>query len=173
MRKPHPPGAHGGKRRKLTEYALQLLEKQKMRFTYGLSDKQLKDIFKYATAQEEETPKVVMAELERRLDNVVHRLGFVPSRSASRKMVSHGHFTVNGRKVNIPSFKVSPGDVIGIREQSRGAVNVASLKETIKEHNAPSWLELDKEKLEGKVVSEPHDIDTPFDIGLVVDYYLR
>ena len=169
-----PAGMVRGKRMsKITEFGGQLREKQKLRFSYGLTDKQLKDIFQYASAQAEETPKVIMAELESRLDNIVYRLGFTAARSTSRKMVSHGHFTVNGRKVTIPSFKVTPGDVIGVRPESKDQLHFQNLKEKVKEYVVPGWLKMDIEKMEGKVVEYPHDVDAPFDIGLVVDYYLR
>ena len=173
IRKPHRPGQHGKRMSKMTEYGTQLLEKQKLRFTYGLNDRQLKSIFQYAAEQAEETPKVIIAELERRLDNVVYRLGFTLSRSISRKMVSHGHFTVNGRKVTIPSYSVRPGDVISIRKESAEVPNFKDLKEKLKEYIPSPWLKFDVDKLEGKVISPPHDVDMPFDVSQVVDYYLR
>ncbi len=173
IRKPHGPGQHGKTMRKMTEYGTQLLEKQKLRFTYGLNDRQLKSIFQYAALQAEETPKVIIAELESRLDNVVYRLGYTPSRSVSRKMVSHGHFTVNGRKVTIPSYRVRPGDVIAIRKESSEIPSFKDLKTKLKETQPPSWLQFDVDKLEGKVKSAPHDVEAPFDVSFVVDYYLR
>lgn len=174
VRKPHRPGQHGqGFQGKITEFGGQVREKQKIRFTYGLTDKQLKAVFSRASESQEETPKAVIAQLESRLDNVVYRLGFVPSRSISRKMVSHGHFTINGRKVTIPSRQVVKGDVIGIRPESSDVPNFRDLKAKLKDYRTPSWLSLDTEKLQGKVLSEPKDIDVPFDIGFVVDYYAK
>jgi len=174
IRKPNKPGSGQGKRMsKITEYGSQLLEKQKLRFSYGLTDRQLKSIFQYAAIQADETPKVMLAELESRLDNVVHRLGLTQSRSISRRMVNHGHFTVNGRKVTIPSLKLKVGDVVGVRPQSSDMAQFKDLKEKLKDVQPPDWLQFDVDKLEGKVVSTPHDVDVPVDIGLVIDYYLR
>ncbi|OGY59844.1 MAG: 30S ribosomal protein S4 [Candidatus Colwellbacteria bacterium RIFCSPLOWO2_01_FULL_48_10] len=173
IRKPHRPGQHGMRHSKQTEFGRQVVEKQKIRFSYGLSDRQLKAVFTRAASGAAETPKAVVAELESRLDNVTYRLGLADSRSISRKLVGHGHFIVNGRKVTIPSYKVRTGDIIAIRPQSADVPNFKDLKSRLKDYQVPSWLSLDKEKLEGKVISAPKDINVPFDIGFVVDYYLR
>jgi len=173
IRKPHRPGAHGKGMVKRTEYGLQLLEKQKIRFSYGLTDKQLKSVFSRAEKNKESTPKAVISELESRLDNVVVRLGFALSRSISRKMVSHGHFLVNGRRVTIPSYHLKTNDVVSLRPQSRDAGAFKDVAARLKDVQVPPWLTLDKTKLEGKIVSAPKDISIPFDVNMVVDYYLR
>ncbi len=173
IRKPHRPGQHGKNPLKKGEFGTQLQEKQRIRFTYGLSDKQLKAIFARATKREEPTPAVVLKELESRLDSVVYRLGFAPSRSIARKLVGHGHFAVNNRRVDVPSFHVKTGDVIRPRPESKDIGQFKNLAESIKTVTPPSWLSLDKEKMEAKVLSAPKDIDSPYDVSLVVDYYLR
>lgn len=173
IRKPHRPGQHGKDMVKKTEFGSQLLEKQKVRFSYGLTDKQLKGVFNRAEKSKESTPKAVMSELETRLDNVVMRLGFALSRSISRKMVSHGHFLVNGRKVTIPSYHLKTNDVVSLRSESRESGPFKDMATKLKDVQTPNWLTLDKAKIEGKVVSAPKDVAIPFDINMVVDYYLR
>ncbi len=149
------------------------MEKQKIRFSYGLTDKQLKGVFHRAEKSKESTPKAVIAELESRLDNVAMRLGFAQSRSIARKMVSHGHFLINGRKVTVPSHHLKVNDVVSLRPESRESGPFKDIATKIKDVQTPTWLTLDKTKLEGKVVSAPKDISIPFDINMVVDYYLR
>ena len=172
-RKPHRPGQHGKSPLKKGEFGNQLQEKQRIRFTYGLSDKQLEAVFGRAAKKDEPTPIAVLKELESRLDSVVYRLGFAGSRSIARKMVGHGHFMVNKNKVTIPSYKVKVKDIIKIRPESKDIANFKDLSARVKDLQVPSWLSLDKEKLEATVLSAPKDIDSPFDISLVVDYYLR
>ncbi|HEY4496572.1 MAG TPA: 30S ribosomal protein S4 [Candidatus Paceibacterota bacterium] len=173
IRKPYRPGMHGKNRHKIGEFGTQLQEKQKIRFTYGLTDKQLRGIFRRAEKMTDPTPKIVMEMLESRLDNVIFRLGFSESRIAARKMVSHGHFIVNGKRVTIPSYSVKEGDIINIRPASKEIGQLKDIAEKLKNYEAPAWLLLDKEKLEGKVLSTPLDIDSSFDVSQVVDYYLR
>ncbi|MBI2013889.1 MAG: 30S ribosomal protein S4 [Candidatus Colwellbacteria bacterium] len=173
IRKPHGPGMHGGKHNKKKEFGLQMQEKQKIRFTYGLTDKQLEALIARADKAKEPTPMVVMSILERRLDNIVYRLGFTPSRSVARKMVSHGHFTVNSRKVTIPSYLVTMGETIAIREGSKDIPTLKNLQEKLKNYEVEPWLTLDKAKLEGQLKSIPKEVETPFDINKVVDYYSR
>ena len=173
IRKPHRPGQHGKRMSKRTEFGLQLMEKQKVRFSYGLTDKQLKGVFTRAEKSKESTPKAVIAELESRLDNAVMRLGFAASRSIARKMVSHGHFLVNGRKVTVPSYHLRENDIVSIRPESRESGPFKDAATKMKDVQTPTWITLDKTKLEGKVVSAPKDITIPFDINMVVDYYLR
>lgn len=173
IRKPHRPGQHGKNPSKKGEFGLQLQEKQRIRFTYGLTDKQLEAVFTRAAKKNEPTPIAVLKELESRLDSVVYRLGFASSRSIARKLVSHGHFVVNGRKITVPSYKVKVKDIIKIRPESKEIGQFKDLSAKIKDMQAPSWLSLNKEKMEATVSSVPKDIDAPFDISLVVDYYLR
>ena len=116
---------------------------------------------------------MIVSLLERRLDNAVFRLGFTPSRSVARQLVNHGHILVNGRKVTIPSYRVKVGDEIIIRPQSKNHQVFEDLSTTLKKYEPPTWLALDKEKLTGKVVTEPKDLDIPFDINMVVDYYSK
>ncbi|MEK9186047.1 MAG: 30S ribosomal protein S4, partial [Patescibacteria group bacterium] len=167
------PGLHGGKRRRgqPSEFSQQLKEKQKIKFTYGIRDTQLELIFSAAAKNPGVTGQMIISYLERRLDNVVFRLGLAPSRSVGRQLVGHGHIMVNGRRVTIPSFRVKSGEVITIRPQSKEHPAFKDLAITLKTYQPPVWLEMDKEKLEGKVVSLPKDFEIPFDVNLVVDYY--
>jgi len=172
-RKPHRPGMHGKNPLKKSEFGVQLQEKQKIRLTYGLNDRQLEAVFQRATKKSEPTPVAVFKELESRLDSVVYRLGFAASRSISRKLAGHGHFTVNNRRITIPSYKVKPKDIIKIRPESKDIPQFRDISAKLKNVEVPTWLSLDKEKLEASVLSAPKDINSPFDISLVVDYYLR
>ncbi|MBI1838793.1 MAG: 30S ribosomal protein S4 [Candidatus Colwellbacteria bacterium] len=172
IRKPYRPGQHGkSHRRKVSEFGKQLQEKQKVRFTYGLSEKQLGKVFSEAERKAEVTSQGVIEILESRLDNVIFRLGFVSSRSAARQLVGHGHFSVHGRKVTIPSRRMKIGDKVSIRPESKNAAVFQDLKDKLKNYEVPTWLSFDKEKLEGEIVAKPHDVIAPFDINAVVDYY--
>ncbi|MEK7194027.1 MAG: 30S ribosomal protein S4 [Patescibacteria group bacterium] len=174
IRRPYRPGMHGKKRRRaLSEYGQQLLEKQKIRLSYGLRETQLRQIFKKALQKTSGVGEAVIKVLEKRLDNVIYRLGLAPSRITARQYVSHGHFLVNGKKVAAPSFQVKVGDVVSIKPESKNLLIFKDLPTTIKKYNPPDWLEVDKEKLEGKVKSLPHTEDIAFDINSVVDYYSR
>ena len=174
VRRPYRPGVHGKSRRKqLSEYGLQLAEKQKIMFSYGLKEKAMERIFKEALHKKEAITTTIVNLLERRLDNVVFRMGFAPSRIMAKQFISHGHILVNGRKVTIASFQVKTGDVITIREKSRTTALFKDLSENLKKYETPVWLQLDKDKLEGKVKSLPFDVEIPFDINLVVDFYSK
>ena len=174
VRSPQRPGAHGKDRRRTpSEFGQLLAEKQKFKFTYGLREAQLRHLFERAARHAGVTGTMFVAFLERRLDNVIFRLGFAPSRSVARQLVGHGHFVVNGRKVTIPSYAVKPGDVLAIRPQSNAHPAFRELAARLKEYEPPSWLHIDKEKLEGKVLGAPRDLDVPFDVNMVVDYYSR
>jgi len=175
VRKPYKPGQHGKKfGRKLSEFGIQMQEKQKIRFSYGITDKQLSSIFKSIAAKKGHSAiDLITGVLESRLDNVVMRLGFVPSRSISRQLVSHGHILVNNKRVKTPSYSVRVGDVISIKPSSLQMLMFEDLKEKLKNYEAPSWLSLDKDSFQGKVESAPKDVDFPFNINLVVDYYSR
>lgn len=171
IRKPYRPGQHGKKRRKLSEYSIQLREKQKIRFSYGLTEKQLEKVFKEAEKKPGVTADEVMAILESRLDNVVFRLGFVPGRVAAKQFVSHGHFTVNGRKTTIPSYRVKVGDKIGIRAESKDHPSFKELADKLKSVETPTWLNLDKNELVATIIGKPTDVQQTFDINIVVDFY--
>ncbi len=174
IRKPHRPGQHGKKyRRKLSEFGMQLQEKQKVKFSYGLSEKELRRVFEGAAEKSESVIKNIAEALENRLDNVVMRLGFAESRSIARQLVSHGHILVNGRRVTIPSYRLKVGDVITVRSTSRSNPLFQELPSKLKNYDVPDWLSLDKETPSGKVEALPRNIELPSDINLVVDYYSK
>jgi small subunit ribosomal protein S4 len=173
VRKPYPPGQHGKRFHKTSEFGNQLQEKQKVKFSYGLTDKQLKRVFKGAASKPDSTIELVAQMLECRLDNVVMRLGFVQSRSIARQVVSHGHFLVNNKKVTTPSYQTKVGDVVSISKSALNNPMFRELKDTLKNYSSPSWLSIDKEKMEGKIESFPSGVDFPFNINLVVDYYSK
>ena len=155
-RKPYKPGQHGLSRRaKLSNYGLQLQEKQKIKFMYGLLEKQFRLTFKKADRMKGETGTNMLQLLERRLDNVVYRLGFAPTRPAARQMVSHKHIMVNKNVVNIPSFVLKPGEVIEVRDKSKKNDSILDSMRRIKGDIELSWLELDKAKMRGTFVSIP------------------
>lgn len=170
-RKPYRPGMHGKRRNKLSEFGFQLREKQKMRFSYGLTEKQLEKVFVEAEKRPGVTSDEVIAILESRLDNVIFRLGWGLSRMSSRQLVGHGHFTVNGRKVTVPSLRVKGGDKIAIRSVSKDHPYLKDLNERLKNYEPPTWLKLDKGNLEAVVVGKANDVPQLFDINIVVDYY--
>jgi len=169
------PGQHGTSRKKVSEYGMQLREKQKVKRIYGVQEKQFRLYYDKASRQKGVTGENLLALLERRLDNVVYRLGLASSRVDARQLVRHGHFTVNGRKVNIPSFLVREGMVITVKEGSRRSPKFEAIAAAISRVNAPSWLELDKANLVGKVVGAPSraDIDLPINEQLIVELYSR
>jgi ribosomal protein S4, bacterial/organelle type len=173
VRRPTRPGPHTKFRRKLSEYGKQLQEKQRIQWSYGLREGQLERIFAEALKNPAVTGDTVFRLLEQRLDNVVFRLGLTPSRSVARQLVGHGHLTVNGRKVTIPSYRVKMGDVIAPRKESREHSLFKELSNTLKTYEPPQWLHIDKEKYEGKVLSLPKDFDMEFDVNMVVDYYSK
>lgn len=174
-RNPQKPGAHGLARRRgsMSEFGQQLKEKQKIQFSYGLRNNQMRLVFEKAAKHKGSTGKMIMNFLEKRLDNVVYRLGLAMSRSVARQLVGHGHILVNGKRVSAPSALVRVGDVVAVRLQSKDYQIFKNLGEYLKSYNTPVWLSLDKEKLEGKMVSEPKDLEMPFDVNLVVDYYSK
>ena len=162
-------------RRKQSEYAIQLNEKQKAKFIYGVLEKQFRHYYEMASKMEGVTGENLLRLLERRLDNVVYRLGFANSRREARQMVCHGHITVNGKRVDIPSYQVSIGEVISIREKSRGSEHVKQILEKNAATMIPKWLELNRENLEAKVVafSERSDIDFDINETLIVELYSK
>lgn len=173
-RRPQKPGAHGKSYSKaLSEFGQQLKEKQKIRFTYGLRERQMENLVKKAARNPGMTGPMIIGLLESRLDNVVYRLGFALSRSVGRQLVNHGHILLNGRRTTIPSALVRTGDLISVRPQSKDSGIFRDLAEHLKKYDAPVWLLLDADKQEGKVVSAPKDFDIPFDVNLVVDFYSK
>ena len=175
-RRPYAPGQHGRARQKVSEYAVQLREKQKTRRSYGILEKQFRGYFEKAEMQKGVTGTNLLVILERRLDNVVYRLGFAMTRREARQLVTHGHFTVNGQRVDIPSFLVKVGDVIEVREKSRSSVKFKRLLgEDAIQVNVPKWLDHAKNTLQGKVVAMParDDIDFPVEEHLIVELYSK
>ena len=174
---PTKKGIAKGRPRQLSEYGLQLLEKQKARYVYGLGERQFSGYAKKAVNKRGVNPVSELYKmLEVRLDNVVFRLGFAKTRALARQMVSHGHIIVNGKKVTIPSFQVTPGNVVGIRKESQGKALFLELSEKIKEHKEPAWLSVQKEKKEGTVVGEPVPDDhgeALFNLTSVTEFYSR
>lgn len=174
-RRSYPPGIHGPKRRRsLSEYGLQLREKQKLRYIYGITETQLRNYFEKITGKEDKS-RSLLSMLEHRLDNVVYRLGFAKSRRTSRQIISHGHILVNGRKVDIPSYQVKKGDIIKIKKTSIKKGLFKDLSVHLKNYQVPSWLSLDKNKLIGKVIGEPtiQDIGEPAEVEKVIEFYSR
>jgi len=157
---------------KPTEYAIQLREKQKAKFVYAVMEKQFKKLYEEASRKDGVTGLNLIQYLERRLVNVVYRMGFASTRRQARQVVSHGHVSVNGRKVNIASYRVKPGDVIAVIENSK---NVEIIKSSIEEATAPSWIELDKANFAGKVLQNPTKDDLDFELNeaLIVEFYSR
>jgi small subunit ribosomal protein S4 len=174
-RRPYPPGQHGQGRKKVSEYGLQLREKQKTRRFYGVLESQFRKYFEEAARKKGITGENLLRILEMRLDNVTYRLGLGSSRPEARQLVRHGHFTVNGSKVNIPSYQVKPGDVIEIREKSKGSPKFKEVIEITGSKVVPEWLEFDKDNLVGKVVTVPsrEDVDLPVEEHLIVELYSK
>ncbi len=168
-----PPGQHGQGRKKVSDYGTQLREKQKTKRFYGLQETQFRNLFDKAARKKGITGENLLIMLETRLDNVVFRFGFASSRKEARQLVTHGHFQVNGKKVDIPSYEVKAGDVIKVKEKSTSSPKFKEIKDmTI---SVPSWLTVEVEKLEGKVVTLPtrEDIDTPVAEHLIVELYSK
>jgi small subunit ribosomal protein S4 len=174
-KRPKPPGQQTGRRRRISDRGLQLREKQKARYTYEILERQFRRTFAQAERQAGITGENLLVLLERRLDNVVYRLGFADSRSQARQLVRHGHIMLNGRKTNIPSCLVKEGDAISWREGSNKTEYYKQLTQTIEAKTVLSWLSLDKQNLVGQVLSlpTPEEIDARFDGKAIVEYYSR
>jgi small subunit ribosomal protein S4 len=174
-RRSYAPGQHGQGRKKLSEYGLQLREKQKARRYYGVLESQFRKYFNMAVKKEGITGENLLQILELRLDNVVYRMGLGVSRKEARQLVRHGHFAVNGRKVNIPSYLVKVGDVISVREKSRSSSKIKDNAELAASKPATQWIEYDADNLTGKVVALPsrEDIDLPIKESLIVELYSK
>ncbi|MBR0130225.1 MAG: 30S ribosomal protein S4 [Firmicutes bacterium] len=159
--------------RKMSNYGLQLREKQRAKFIYGVLEKQFENTFVKASKKPGKTGENLLIMLEERLDNVVYRMGLCTTRREGRQLVTHGHYTVNGKKVNIPSYLVKPGDVIKVKEKSMSSPKFKEIREM--EVGIPAWLSVDRDKLEGKVLADPvrEQIDTPIDEQLIVELYSK
>jgi small subunit ribosomal protein S4 len=174
-RRGYPPGQHGQGRAKFSSYGVQLREKQKVKRMYGLLEKQFRNFFAKAERKKGITGTNLLIFLERRLDNMIYRLGFANSRNEARQLVLHSHFSVNGHKVNIPSYLVDVGDVIELREKSRKVVKIGESLEAVARRGVPAWLELDKENFRGRIVALPsrEDLTMPIREQLIVELYSK
>lgn len=175
-KKNYPPGQHGPSRRrgKQSEYGLQLMEKQKAKYTYGVLERQFSNLFKKASARQGITGEVFLQLLEARLDNTVYRLGIAPTRAAARQLVSHKHIVVNGEVVNIPSYSLSPGDIVEVRERSK-ALEVVTASVDSRKVNKYGWLEWEYSEMKGKFVNYPERDEIPENIqeNLIVELYSK
>jgi len=174
-RRAYAPGQHGQQRKKISEYGIQLREKQKARRFYGVLESQFRRYFDMAVKKRGITGENLLQILESRLDNVVYRLGLATSRPEARQLVRHGHFTVDGRKVNIPSYLLKPGEVVAVREKSKNSPKMKAINEIVGGKAIPQWLEFDSENLVGKVVALPsrEEIDLPIQEHLIVELYSK
>ena len=173
-KRPLPPGQHGAGRKKVSEYGQQLREKQKTKRIYGVQEKQFRHYYEVADRMKGITGENMLSLLERRLDNVIFRMGIGVSRTQARQLVNHAHFTVNGRTVNVPSYSVKAGDVIAVKETRKNNKFFEQIK-TMKVANMPKWLEFDPEKLEGKVLALPtrEDVDSQIAEHMIVELYSK
>ncbi len=174
-RRNYPPGEHGQARPKFSEYSIQLREKQKLKRIYGVFERQFRRYFQMADRARGVTGETLLQILERRLDNIVYRLGFSTSRAEARQLVRHGHFRVNGRKVNIPSYLIKPGDVVTVRERSRQVARIQEALELAQRRGVPDWLEVVAESFTGTVKALPAraDLTMPINEKLVVELYSK
>jgi small subunit ribosomal protein S4 len=174
-RRSYAPGQHGQGRPRLSEYNLQLREKQKLKRIYGLMERQFRSYFVRAAKKKGITGEYLLQLLERRMDNVVYRLGFAASRKEARQLTTHGHFLLNGRKVNIPSCLLKEGDIVVVKEKSRGLVGIQSALAAVEARGLPGWLELEKASFQGKVRALPtkEDAALPVNEQMVVELYSR
>ena len=173
--RPYPPGQHGRGRRKISYYGRQLMEKQKVKYYYGIREEQFRRFYQMAERMRGQTGENLLKLLESRLDNVVYRLGFGKSHRHARQLVVHGHILVNGKKVDRPSYFVKPGDVIEVREKSRNIPQIKEGIELAQRRGIPSWLELDAENFKGIVKAEPtrDEIEIPIEEHLIVELYSK
>jgi len=170
-----PPGQHGAKRTRLTDYALQLREKQKLRRMYGVLERQFRNYYKKAASVKGSTGENLLSLLEGRLDNVVYRMGFGTTRAEARQLVAHKAIRVDGEVVNIPSYQVKPNQVISVRERAKKQARITDALQLAKQRNIPGWLEVDEKKMEGVLKSLPDRSDLPAEINesLVVELYSK
>lgn len=174
-RRAYAPGQHGQGRKKTSEYGLQLRAKQMTKRYYGVLESQFRSYYVMATRKEGKTGDELLKILESRLDNVVYRLGWASSRAEARQLVVHGHFTVNGKRVDIPSYLTKPGEVVSIKDKSRQSEKIKAVIEANSAHPVPKWLEINRETLEGKIIALPEreDIDLAVDETLIVELYSK
>ena len=171
----YAPGMHGQGRSKTSEYGSQLREKQKAKRYYGVLESQFRSYFEMAERRQGQAGENLLSLLERRLDNVVFKMGMAENRVDARQLVLHGHFTLNGKKVTIPSIQIKVGDVIAVKESSRKSEKIKGLIETLDRVNAPKWIQLDKEAAKATVIALPQrdDVDFPFEEHLIVELYSK
>ncbi len=172
-KKPYPPGQHGKARKKRSEYAIQLAEKQKAKYTYGILEKQFSNLFKKALKRQGITGELLLQFLEFRLDNLVYRLGISPTRRGARQLVNHGHILVDGKKLDIPSAQVKVGSIIGVREKSKG---LSAIQDSVMAYSSNyHWLEFDATKVSGKIMAVPERTDIPEKINeqSIVELYSK
>lgn len=175
-RKNYPPGAHGLSRRaRVSDYSIQLREKQKVKRTYGLLETQFRNYFELASRQKGRTGENLVKLLERRLDNLIYRAGFAPSRKSARQLILHKHFKINGKIVNIPSFLLRAGDTIQVMDESKHVKTIHESLKRVKDEMLPAWLQVDKASLKGTLLSVPERIDIPFTANeqLIVELYSK
>jgi small subunit ribosomal protein S4 len=174
-RRNYPPGQHGQGRTKVSDYGVQLREKQKVRRIYGVLEKQFRSFFEKADRMKGVTGENLLFLMERRLDNIVYRLGFASSRTEARQLIRHGHFTLNNRKVNIPSIQIKVGDVVELREKSRKVASINESLESVVRRGIPQWLELEKDSYRGIIKALPvrEDITVPIQEQLIVELYSK
>lgn len=176
VRKPYKPGMHGPKRksqRNVSEFGMQLREKQKFKLSYGLDERNMRVLFEKARQARGSTAGKIIELLERRLDNCLFRLGIAQSRSIGRQMIVHGHMTVNGKIVRSPGYSIKIGDSISVKELSKAKAVFKHVKDPQWKYEEPSWLALDREKIEGKVISNPKDVEVPFEVKLLVEAFSK
>jgi small subunit ribosomal protein S4 len=174
-RRPYPPGQHGQGRVKFSNYGVQLREKQKVKRMYGLLESQFRGYFHRAASAKGKTGETLLQLLELRLDNVVFRMGFADTRAEARQLVRHGHFMVNGKRVNIPSFSVKPGSAVEVHDKSKKILRIQEAIETVDRRGIPQWLDVDKKALKGSVKTVPNreDLTMPIQEQLIVELYSK
>lgn len=175
VRKPYPPGMHGPKKRRKapSDFARQKNEKQKFKVSYGVNERNLARIFREVQGSGKDTAGEFVRALESRIDNIVFRLGFGKSRAMARKMVLHGHIMVNGKKVTSPGFLTKVGDMVSIRPESRAKKQFGNLKEFWKSYDMPTWLVVDEDKEEGKIIAPPDETRIPFETSLLIESFSK
>jgi small subunit ribosomal protein S4 len=175
VKRAYPPGVHGKRRGGLSEYGKQLLEKQKIRHTYGILERQFRKYVEGISGRQGDKRELLFRRLEKRLDNVIFRLGFAQSRRKAKQIVSHGHILVNGKRMNIPSYEVRVKDKISIKARSQSLAIFKDLKEVLQKRQVPQWLSLDVEKLEAVILADAPDINQDIlqSLGLIIEFYSR
>jgi small subunit ribosomal protein S4 len=174
-RRPYAPGMHGQRRSKQSDFGIQLREKQKVKRMYGLVEKQFRQYFQLADRQRGVTGENLLRLLERRLDNVVFRMGFASNRGEARQLVRHGHFRINGRKANVPSILVREGDVIDVREKSKKVARILEAVESVDRRGIPAWIKVEKDQFKGVILGLPErqEIEMPISEQLIVEFYSK